>query len=54
MEIHKPREKEKGISERRNNNAMQLLEGRKEGKAETLMKEKQTTPEEIEITQIRS
>jgi hypothetical protein len=33
---------------------MKLLEGRKEGKAEILMKEKQTTPEEIEITQIRS
>jgi hypothetical protein len=57
MEIHKPREKEKGISERGNNIArlevyfMKLLEGRKEkGKAETEIKKKQTTVEETEIT----
>jgi hypothetical protein len=49
--INRGRKKKESVSEEI---AMQLLEGRKEGKAETLMKEKQTTPEEIEITQIRS
>jgi hypothetical protein len=55
MEIHKPREKEKEISERRgNNNARMgrvLMKGRgEEGEAGTQMKEKLMPPEETEIT----
>jgi hypothetical protein len=63
MEIHKPREKEKEISERGNNNARMgrvVMKGREEeGEAGTQMKEKLTAPEETEIiaeeveTQIR-
>jgi hypothetical protein len=57
MEIHKPREKKKGISERGNNIArlgsvLHETSGREKGKrkAETEMKKKQTTAGETEIT----
>jgi hypothetical protein len=53
MEIHKPREKEKEISERGNNNARMgrvMIKGKEEeGKAGTQMKEKLMVPEETEI-----
>jgi uncharacterized protein YecA (UPF0149 family) len=51
VEIHKPREKEKGITQEWEEYFMKLLEGRKEeGEVGTQMKEKQTAPEETEIT----